>query len=259
MADNLFEKSFSIKNNTYSSSQFKPLWGQMGVFTSIPVIGKTPRFIGLNKYLNTFNKTCRYYEFSIKIDLNIIRRLVGRDLKKFNNFNHLLRIATNGTTLSISFRKRIKTKNSVIGFIKKYKRRDFRNKNLFYKKLLKFMSEINYSENEIILIRDGEITEGAVTNLIFIKKDKIYIPKTGYYYGNTLKLIEDVSKSKFFRKKILLKDLKEYSEIISIGSGRGITSIKKIPSIFWQRNSTKYFQKLKKDYEFMIKRNYYEI
>jgi len=121
------------------------------------------------------------------------------------------------------------------------------------------MSEINYSENEIILIRDGEITEGAVTNLIFIKKDKIYIPKTGYYYGNTLKLIEDVSKSKFFRKKILLKDLKEYSEIISIGSGRGITSIKEIPSIFWQRNSTKYFQKLKKDYEFMIKRNYYEI
>ena len=259
MANNLFEKSFNIKNNTYLSSQFKPLWGQKGVFTSIPIIGKTPRLIGLNKYLRTFNTTCRDYKFDTKINLNIIRSLVGWELKKINNFNHLLRIATNGTTLSISLRKRIKSKNSVIGFIKKYKRRDFRNKNLFYKKLLKFMSEINYSENEIILLKDDEITEGAVTNLIFIKKDRIYIPKTGYYYGNTLKLVEDLSKSKFFRKKILLKDLKEYSEIISIGSGRGITSIKKIPSIFWQRNSTKYFQKLKKDYEFMIKRNYYEI
>ena len=259
MANNLFEKSFNIKNNTYSSSQFKPLWGQKGVFTSIPIIGKTPRLIGLNKYLRTFNTTCRDYKFDTKINLNIIRSLVGWELKKINNFNHLLRIATNGTTLSISLRKRIKSKNSVIGFIKKYKRRDFRNKNLFYKKLLKFMSEINYSENEIILLKDDEITEGAVTNLIFIKKDRIYIPKTGYYYGNTLKLVEDLSKSKFFRKKILLKDLKEYSEIISIGSGRGITSIKKISSIFWQRNSTKYFQKLKKDYEFMIKRNYYEI
>ena len=197
MANNLFEKSFNIKNNTYYSTQFKPLWGQKGVFTSIPVIGKTPRLIGLNKYLRTFNTTCRDYKFATKIDLSIIRSLVGGDLKKIKYFNHLLRIATNGTTLSISLRKRIKTKDSVIGFIKKYKRRDFKNKNLFYKKLLKFMSEINYSENEIILLREDEITEGAVTNLVFVKGDKIYIPKTGYYHGNTLKLIEEISKSKF--------------------------------------------------------------
>ena len=259
MANNLFEKSFNIKNNSYYSSQFKPLWGQKGVFTSIPVIGKTPRLIGLNKYLRTFNTTCRDYKFATKIDLNIIRSLVGKDLKKIKNFNHLLRIATNGTTLSISFRKRTTTKDSVIGLIKKYKRRDFKNKNLFYKKLLKFMSEINYSENEIILLRDDEITEGAVTNLAFVKRDKIYIPKTGYYHGNTLKLIEEISKSKFIKRKILLEDLKEYSEILSIGSGRGITSIKKIQSTLWKRASTKYFQKLKKDYETMIKKNYYEI
>ena len=69
------------------------------------------------------------------------------------------------------------------------------------------MSEINYSENEIIL-RDDEITEGAVTNLVFIKRDKIYIPKTGYYHGNTLKLIEEISKSKFI-KRISLEDLKD--------------------------------------------------
>ena len=121
------------------------------------------------------------------------------------------------------------------------------------------MNEINYSENEIILLRDNEITEGAVTNLVFVKGDKIYIPKTGYYHGNTLKLIEEISKSKFIKRKILLEDLKEYSEILSIGSGRGITSIKKIQSILWKRASTKYFQKLKKDYETMIKRNYHEI
>ena len=61
------------------------------------------------------------------------------------------------------------------------------------------------------------------------------------------------------KRKILLEDLKEYREILSIGSGRGITSIKKIQSILWKRASTKYFQKLKKDYETMIKRNYFEI
>ena len=89
MANNLFEKSFNIKNNSYYTSQFKPLWGQKGVFTSIPMIGKTPRLIGLNKYLRTFNTTCRDYKFATKIDLNIIRSLVGEDLKKIKNFNHL--------------------------------------------------------------------------------------------------------------------------------------------------------------------------
>ncbi len=121
------------------------------------------------------------------------------------------------------------------------------------------MSEINYSENEIILSRDGEITEGAVTNLIFIKEGKVYIPKIGYYYGNTLKLVEKISKFKFIKKTIFEKELNQYSEILSIGSGRGITSIKSIQSIFWKRKSTTYFQKLKKDYETMVKNNYYEI
>ena len=259
MANNLFEKSFNLKNNSYLSSKFKPLWGQKGVFTSIPVIGKTPRFIGLNRYLSTFNNTCRDYKFDAKLNPKMIRELIGEDIKQIKIFNHLLRIATNGTTLSISLRKRTTTKSSVIGFIKKYKRKDFRNKNLYYKKILKFMSEINYSENEIILSRDSEITEGAVTNLIFIKEGKVYIPKIGYYYGNTLKLVEKISKFKFIKKTIFEKELNQYSEILSIGSGRGITSIKSIQSIFWKRKSTTYFQKLKKDYETMVKNNYYEI
>ena len=35
----------------------------------------------------------------------------------------------------------------------------------------------------------------------FRKRDKIYIPKTEYYHGNTLKLIEEISKSKLLKKK----------------------------------------------------------
>ena len=74
-----------------------------------------------------------------------------------------------------------------------------------------------------------------------------------------MKLVEKISKFKFIKKTIFEKDLNQYSEILSIGSGRGITSIKSIQSILWKRKSTTYFQKLKKDYETMIKNNYYEI
>ena len=102
MANNLFEKSFNLKNNSYLHSKFKPLWSQKGVFTSIPVIGKTPRFIGLNRYLRTFNNTCRDYKFDAKLNPKMIRELIGEDIKQIKIFNHLLRIATNGTT-SVSY------------------------------------------------------------------------------------------------------------------------------------------------------------
>ena len=121
------------------------------------------------------------------------------------------------------------------------------------------MGEIDYSQNEIILSRDNEITEGAVTNLIFVKSDILYIPQEGYYYGNTLKLLQDEIKFKFHKKKILLENLNEYSEIISIGSGRGIISLNSIPDIAWKRKSSKMFNKLKKGYKNMVNKNYYEI
>ena len=259
MANNLLAKSYNLKNNLSLLSLFKPLWGQRGVFTSIPIIGKKPHFIGLQRYLQTFNKSCKDYKFGITITPKLIQKLVGDEIKKIKTYNHLLRIACNGKTLSVSLRKRIKTKENVIGFIKNYKRKDFIHKNLYYKKLLKFMSEIDYSQNEIILSRDNEITEGAVTNLIFVKSDTLYIPKEGYYYGNTLKLLQDEIKFKFHKKKILLENLNEYSEIISIGSGRGIISINSIPDIAWKRKSSKMFIKLKKGYKNMVNKNYYEI
>ena len=259
MAKNLLAKSYNLKNNLSLLSLFKPLWGQRGVFTSIPIVGKNPNCVGLQTYLHTFNKSCKEYKFGITITPNLIQKLVGNEIKKIKTYNHLLRIACNGKTLSVSLRKRIKTQDSVIGFIKNYKRKDFIHKNLYYKKLLKFMGEIDYSQNEIILSRDNEITEGAVTNLIFVKSNTLYIPKEGYYYGNTLKLLQNETKFKFHKKKILLENLNEYSEIISIGSGRGIISINSIPSRAWKRKSSKMFIKLKEDYKDMVNKNYYEI
>ena len=76
---------------------------------------------------------------------------------------------------------------------------------------------------------------------------------------SNLKLVINNPQNKIEQKQFFEKDLNQYSEILSIGSGRGITSIKSIQSIFWKRKSTTYFQKLKKDYETMVKNNYYEI
>ena len=90
MANNLLAKSYNLKNNLSLLSLFKPLWGQRGVFTSIPIIGKKPHFIGLQRYLQTFNKSCKDYKFGITITPKLIQKLVGNEIKKIKTYNHTL-------------------------------------------------------------------------------------------------------------------------------------------------------------------------
>ena len=85
MANNLLAKSYNLKNNLSLLSLFKPLWGQRGVFTSIPIVGKNPNCIGLQTYLHTFNKSCKEYKFGITITPNLIQKLVGNESGRGRN------------------------------------------------------------------------------------------------------------------------------------------------------------------------------
>ena len=49
-------------------------------------------------------------------------------------------------------------------------------------------------------------------------------------------------------KDIKLKDVKNYEEIILIGSGKAVTSVAKIEKLHWKRKSFEIFHKLKKIY-----------
>jgi len=46
----------------------------------------------------------------------------------------------------------------------------------------------------------------------------------------------------------LISELKDYDEIILIGSGKGVTSVSKIDELSWKRRKTNYYDKLNKIY-----------
>jgi len=46
---------------------------------------------------------------------------------------------------------------------------------------------------------------------------------------------------KIIKKDILISSLKTYDEIILIGSGKGVASVKTIDQIKWRRKSLKYY------------------
>ena len=83
------------------------------------------------------------------------------------------------------------------------------------------------------------------------KNKKIYSPKKDYYEGNTYKFFNSKFK-KILKKDILLKELHNYDEILLVGSGKGIASVKTIKQTGWKRKNLKQFKVLSKYYKSII-------
>ncbi len=76
---------------------------------------------------------------------------------------------------------------------------------------------------------------------MFIKNNKIFFPKNNYYQGITFKFFKKKFK-KFYYKDIKINKLSEFDEILLIGSGKGVASVKKIKNYSWSRKSMKYYK-----------------
>ena len=57
---------------------------------------------------------------------------------------------------------------------------------------------------------------------------------------------------KIFKKDILLKEIKNYDEILLIGSGKGVASVRTINELKWKRKNLKKFKFLSKEYDAVI-------
>ena len=109
------------------------------------------------------------------------------------------------------------------------------------------------SKSDIGLVCKKMILETGTSNLLFIRQNKIYTPTKGYYEGNTFKFFKSKIKN-MIKKDIYVKDLKSYDEILLVGSGKGVASIKTIKQIGWKRKNLKMFKVLSKYYKSITKK-----
>ena len=104
------------------------------------------------------------------------------------------------------------------------------------------------------LITNKRLLETGTSNLLFVKDQKFFTPKKDYYEGNTYKFFKTKIK-KIIKKDILLKEIKNYDEILLIGSGKGVTSVRTINELKWKRKNLKTYNDLNKIFLKEIKRN----
>jgi len=249
MVNYLLKKSYRLKN--LEEIEFKDLWGDNGVFTTMWIFGSPPKILFFRDHINNLIKSTKAYSIlkpSIRSD---ILKLIKENLDIKIKYNHLLRVAVTKNTLSISLRKRIKPNLNFNLKLVGLKRQKPEFKNLKYKKILKHLSKLDNSKSDIGLCSNKKIFETGTSNILFAKDEKIFSPINKFYKGITYKFFKSKIK-KIIKKNILINSLNEFDEIILIGSGKGIASVKTINQINWKRKEFKVYNQLLKHYNLAV-------
>lgn len=254
MAIYSLKKSYQFKN--LSEINFNDLWGEHGIFTTMWIYGKPTKILFFKEHINTLIKSLKKYGIRKKTLKKDILNIINQNISKKKRYNHLLRIAVTKNIISISLRKRVAPKKDFNLGLVNLKRDRPKYKNLKYKKILFYLSKLDNSRSDVALISNKKILETGTANIFFVKDGKFYIPKKNYYFGNTLKFFKTKIRN-IVKKDIFIDKLMEYDEIILVGSGKGVVSVKTINQINWKRKSLKqfrllfhYYRKVSKKYNF---------
>ena len=228
------------------------MWGSKGVFTTVRVVGRSPRYIFLKEHLSQLNKSLRKQNIKFALTEKKLLELIPYQLK-IKKFNHLLRIAVKQNLISISLRSRLTPSNNFQCQLVNYQRVNARLKNLHYKKILSLQKNIDMQKKEILFYSKKMILEGSTTNLIMIKNNQMIMPTGNYYKGVTMNFFIKRFKNKCKFKSITFEDFLSADEIILIGSGKGVVKVSSIPQIKWFSSSSKMFKRLSSIYEAQLK------
>ena len=247
MENILFKKSYL--HDSLEEIKFKDLWNSEGAFTTIRIYGRPAKYVLVSNHIKKLNSSLKYFSIKFNLDYKIIKKLISQNIKTNLFYDHLLRIAINSKIISFSLRKSLKLNNNFTGIFVNYKRKNYHHKHLKYIKILNLLKNINRSNKEIILCHKEIVYEGCTTNIICIKNNNLYISLKGQYNGVTISFFEKRLKNKIKKKIITKKFLRKCEEILLVGSGKGVVSLKKIPQISWRSNSDIVYKRLKSIYE----------
>ena len=246
MVTYLLKKSYQHK--TLKEVNFKDLWGDIGVFTTMRILGKPAKIIFFKKHIKNLIKSLKVYKLNkVNLEKNILK-LIKVNIDKNKSYNHLLRVAVNKNIISVSLRDRKTPKLKFNLKLINYKRIDPKFKNLKYKLIIKHLSKMDNTTSDIGLCFKKKILESGTSNMFFIKENKIYSPSKNIYKGVTYDFFKK-KLVKIYNKEILVNTLVDYDEILLIGSGKAVTSIETIREIKWRRKSLKYYKILSNFYK----------
>ena len=239
MVKYLLKKSYTRKD--LKEINFKDLWDDHGVFTTMWIYGKPQKVLFFKEHISNLIKSTKAYKIYDQNLTNHVIKIIKSNIDDKKKYNHLLRIAVNKNIISISLRDKIKIKKDLELKLVNYNRIKPEYKNLKYKFILKNLSKMDPTKSDIALCSKGNVLETGTSNIIFVKKGKYYSPIKKYYRGVNLRFFE--KKFNINKLDINLKTIEQYDEILLIGSGKGVATVSSIKNNKWKRNNYKSYKK----------------
>jgi len=246
MVTYLLKKSYQHK--TLKEVNFKDLWGDKGVFTTMRILGKPIKILFFKKHIKNLIKSLKVYKLNrTNIEKDILK-LIKLNIDITKSYNHLLRVAINKKIISISLRERKTPKLKFNLRLINHKRVDPELKNLKYKLILKHLTKMDNTTSDVGLCYKTNILESGTSNILFIKHNTIYSPSKNIYKGVTYNFFKK-KLGKIINKDISVNSLNNYDEILLIGSGKAVTTVETIKEINWKRKGLKYYKILSNFYK----------
>jgi len=138
MATYLLKKSYQHKD--LKEVNFKDLWGDNGMFTTMWIFGNPAKILFFKKHIENLIKSLTVYKLNKPNLENNILKLIKMNIKKNKKYNHLLRVAVNNKIISVSLRRRLNPKLKFNLKLVNYSRNKPEFKNLKYQVILKYLS-----------------------------------------------------------------------------------------------------------------------
>ena len=246
MVTYLLKKSYQHK--TLKEVNFKDLWGDKGVFTTMRILGKPVKILFFKDHIKNLIKSLNVYKLNrVNIEKDILK-LIKLNIDITKSYNHLLRVAINKKIISISIRERKTPKLRFNLKLINHKRVDPELKNLKYKLILKYLTKMDNTTSDVGLCYKENILESGTSNIFLIKDSTIYSPSKNIYKGVTYNFFKK-KLGKITNKEISVNSLNNYDEILLIGSGKAVTSVESIKEIKWKRKGLKYYKILSNFYK----------
>ena len=84
----LLKKSYQLKN--LKEINFKNLWGEHGVFTTMWIFGKPVKILFFENHINNLLKSLKVYGIKKRYIKKDILQIINQNISKKKNYNHLL-------------------------------------------------------------------------------------------------------------------------------------------------------------------------
>ena len=107
-------------------------------------------------------------------------------------------------------------------------------------------------EQEVLLLKDNVLLEGCTTNILCVRNKTIYFPKNNFYKGTTMNYLLRNTKRTNKKINISIYELSTFDEIILVGSGKGVISLKSIKNIDWKPKSNLIYKELLNTYNKLL-------